>query len=83
MSADYKFAETIKLHYRVDRREIGYIKFILEAYDGLATVKTLEPQTGLVEFQVAPGCEADVEMVLGDLNINIMMRKVDFTLEYS
>ena len=81
MSTDCKFVETIKLHYRVDRREIGFIKFILEAYDGLATVKTLEPQTGLIEFQIAPGCEPDVEMVLEDLKRNIMMSKVDFPME--
>jgi hypothetical protein len=69
------FAETIKQHYRVDRREIAYIRFILEAYDGLAIVKTLDPQAGLIEFQIAPGCEQDVEMILEDLQSRIMMEK--------
>jgi len=69
----HSLAETIKQHYRVDRREIAFIRFIIEAYDGLAIVTTLDPETGLIEFQIAPGCEQDVEMILQDLKRNIMM----------
>jgi hypothetical protein len=75
ISAKHSYAETIKRHYRVDRREIAFIRFILEAYDGLAIVKTLDPQTGLIEFQIAPGCEQDVEVILKDLQCSIMMEK--------
>ena len=75
ISAKYSYAETIKQHYRVDRREIAFIRFILEAYDGLAVVKTLDPLKGLIEFQIAPGCEHDVEVILKDLQCSIMMEK--------
>jgi hypothetical protein len=51
------------------------IRFIFEAYDGLAGVTTLEPKTGLIELQIAPGCEQDVEMILKDLRQDIMMEK--------
>ena len=71
----HSLAETIKQHYRVDRREIAFIRFIVEAYDGLAIVTTLDPQTGLIEFQIAPGCEQDVERILEDLKRDIMMEK--------
>ena len=73
MPINHNLAETIKQHYRVDRREIAFIRFIIEAYDGLAIVTTLDPETGLIEFQIAPGCEQDVEMILQDLKRNIMM----------
>ncbi len=73
MSTNNNLAETIKQHYRVDRREIAFIRFIIEAYDGLAIVTTLDPETGLIEFQIAPGCEQDVEMILQDLKRNIML----------
>ena len=76
ISTNHNIAETFKRHYRVDRREIAFVKFILEAYGGLATVKTLDPQAGLLEFQIAPGCEQDVEMILEDLQSSIMMEKV-------
>lgn len=75
ISTNHNCAETLKLHYRVDRREIAFIRFIIEAYDGLAIVKTLDPQAGLIEFQIAPGCEQDVAMILKDLQCSIMMEK--------
>jgi hypothetical protein len=45
-------------------REIYYLRFTLEAYGGLATLTTLEPQMGLVQLNVAPGCEDEVQRIL-------------------
>ncbi len=71
-----KILETIKQYYRVDRREIAFLKFIFEAYDGLAVSSTLDPVAGIVMFRIAPGCEADVEMILQELKKNIMIEPV-------
>ena len=70
------FTETIKKRYRVDRREIAFIRFIIEAYDGLATVTTLDADTGLIEFHIAPGCEEQVEQILRDLKKEILIRRL-------
>jgi hypothetical protein len=59
--------KTIKKYLRVDRREICFIKFILEAYDGIATLTTIDAHQGIVMLRIAPGCEGDVEAVLRDL----------------
>ena len=61
---------TVK-HYRVDRREISYIKFIFEACDGIAILSTIDSAMGIVKFAVAPGCEDDFEQVLSDLKKQI------------
>ena len=76
MSTDHQLVKTVRQYYRVDRRKIAFIKFILEAYDGLAIVKTLDPDSGLVEFRIAPDCEQDVKMILRDLQRNIMMEPI-------
>ena len=65
--------ETIKRYYRVDRREIAFIKFIFEAYDGIAVLETLDPVAGIVVFHIAPGCERDVETILQDLKKEIVI----------
>ena len=70
-------AETVKRYYRVDRREIAFIKFILEAYDGLAVMETLDPMAGMVVFHIAPGCEADVDMILQDLKRDIVIEPAE------
>ncbi len=65
--------ETTKQYYRVDRREIAFLKFIFEAYDGLAVSSTIDAEAGILMFQIASGCEADVEMILQDLKKEVMI----------
>ncbi|UCH19483.1 MAG: DUF4911 domain-containing protein [Deltaproteobacteria bacterium] len=64
---------TITKYLRVDRRKIAFLKFIFEAYDGIAVVSTLDPVEGTVMLSIAPGCEADVDMLLQDLKKDIMI----------
>ncbi|MCP4373848.1 MAG: DUF4911 domain-containing protein [Deltaproteobacteria bacterium] len=68
--------ETIKKYYRVDRRKISFLKFILEAYDGLAVLTTVDSKKGIVVINIAPGCEADVKMILQDLKQNVMIENI-------
>jgi len=57
--------ETIKQYYRVDSREISFFRFILEGYDGLAVLTTLDARSGQVVLSIAPGCEQDVAAIIG------------------
>ena len=49
--------ETNRRIFRVDRREISYLRGIIESYDGMAVVRTIDPQEALIELQISPGCE--------------------------
>lgn len=51
-------------YYRVNRRQISFIKFILEAYDNMAVVTTLDPSKAIVQVAMAPGCETIICSVL-------------------
>ncbi len=44
--------------FRVDRREINYLRVTMESYDGMAVVRTLDPHAALIEVLVSPGCES-------------------------
>ncbi len=65
--------ETTKRYYRVDRRQIAFLRFIFEAYDGIAVVETLDARKGIVLLHVAPGCAREVDEVLQDLKKEIMI----------
>ena len=73
MSTQRVSVETSKRYFRVDRREIAFIKFIFEAYDGIAVLETLDPKAGIVVFHIAPGCERDVDAILQDLKREIVI----------
>lgn len=75
-----KYPQTTHRRIRVNRRDIGRLKFILEGYDNLATLTTLESTEhgdgigwGCLELRVAPGCETDVDGLLGQLKRQIMI----------
>jgi hypothetical protein len=63
-------------YFRIDRRQIAYVKFILEAYEGLAVLSTVDPERGVVKLHIAPGCEDDVAGILSDLGNHLMIRPV-------
>ena len=60
-------------YYRVDRRQIGFLKFILEACEGIVTMSTVDAGLGLVSFRIPPGCEDEVTGILNDLQKDIFM----------
>ena len=68
---------SVKKYYRIDRREIYYLKFILEGYAGVAVMRTLDPQKGLIVLHVGPGCEAEVDMIIHDLQRHMRIEVAD------
>jgi len=65
--------EIIKKYYRVARKDISFLKFIFEAYDGIAVITTVDRPKGIIMFRIPPGCENDVETVMQGLKNEIMI----------
>ena len=64
--------------YRVDRREICYLQAIVEAYDGIATVTTLDARMGIVGMAISPGREKEVALILNDLKTSgVLIEKIN------
>lgn len=62
--------------YRLAKTEIGYLRFILESYDGLAFVRTLDGREALVEIAYPPSRSADAEALLSALVSECNMAEV-------
>ncbi len=65
--------QTIQKYFRVDRREICFLRYIFEACDGIAVMTTIDPQAGFVRLHISPGCEEDVGIIIQDLKKSIMI----------
>jgi hypothetical protein len=61
--------ETIRKYYRVHRPDIGFLRFVFEACEGIAVMTTIDPEKGIVMLCIPPGCESDVRTVLEGMNI--------------
>jgi len=68
--------KTIQKKYRVDRKNIGFIKFIFEAYDGVAVVSTVDPQKNLLMLSIAPGLVEVSNMIVKDLQKDFLFEEV-------
>jgi len=71
--------DTQSRHFRIQRKDIAFFKFIIESLEGMAVVRTKDPHEAIVELMIAPGWEKDVEEVLEELKKEI---KIELLPEY-
>lgn len=48
---------TISYHLRIDPHKIGLLNMDLEGLEGVAVMRTLDPERGIIKIWVAPGLE--------------------------
>jgi hypothetical protein len=60
--------------FRVNRADIHYLRTTIEAYDGMAVVRTVEPHCcgkefdrATIELLIAPGCEDLISGLIASL----------------
>jgi hypothetical protein len=70
--------DTVQWYFRIRRKDIAYLKFILESYEGLGVLRTVDPRSGIVEVMVPPGMEKDMETVLEGLGDEIPMERIKY-----
>jgi hypothetical protein len=70
--------DTVQWYFKISRRDIAYLKFILESYEGIGVLRTIDPRAGIVEVMVPPGLEREMEMVLEGLRDEISMKRIEF-----
>jgi hypothetical protein len=73
--------ETNKHIFRVNRRDINYLRVTIESYDGMGVIRTIDPQEALIEVQVAPGCEALFSNLIDSLAQDEKIRLIEKTHE--
>jgi hypothetical protein len=59
--------DTISLLLQIPPREIAYLSFVIESYEGVAVVRTIDPHAGLVELMVPPHVREELDAILKDL----------------
>lgn len=69
--------EPILRFLRVRKRDVAYIRYIFEGYEGIANATTVDGQQGLVRLQVAPDFVESAEAVLQALGKEIPLEMED------
>ena len=59
---------SVTRYFLVDRREISYLKFILEAYEGMSTLSTHDNKAGIVRLVVPVAFTDDMTALMTALS---------------
>ena len=59
--------DTISLFLQIPPREIAYLNFVLDSYEGVASMRTVDPRAGIVELMVSPSYQEEIKEILKDL----------------
>ena len=70
--------EGIVRYFKVGRRDLVHLKFILEAYEGMSTLSTVQPQGVIVRLSIPSGFEADVQSIIDTVGADIAIHEVTF-----
>jgi hypothetical protein len=63
--------------FRVKRRNIAVVQFIIEGYDGLATVSTLDPHKAIIQVSIMPDFVSDVSNIIEDLKKKYEIEEIE------
>lgn len=66
----------IKRYYQVERKDIAIIQFIIEGYEGMATVSTIDPQRACLRISIIEDQLGDFELLVKDLQKTFSMTEV-------
>ena len=62
--------------FRVDRNQHAYLTFIVESYEGICTVSTVDNAQGIVRVLPSEGQEQDLEGLIRALQEEIGMEEI-------
>ena len=68
--------DSINWRYEIDKKDIAYLCGLFEAYDGLAVVRTLDQNRGLIELLISPDYTDDVNRLLIALQKELPIRRL-------
>jgi len=70
---------SINYQYEVDKKNIAYIVSVIEAYDNLAVVRTVDQWRGIIELLISPDFIEETNKLIESLKKEIPVRKIDLS----
>lgn len=62
--------------FKIKASDIALLQFILEGYEGLVTVSTIDPRDAIIQISIMPDFAEDVESILEDMKERFMIKEI-------
>lgn len=66
----------IEKYFRIKKKDIAPVQFIVESYEGMASVTTIDPQEAIIGIFIMPGFEEIIEELLLELKKNYSLQEI-------
>ena len=67
----------INKYFKLKRKDIAIVQFIIEGYEEMATVTTIDPQTAIIQISIIPDFILDMNALIKDLINKYKMEEID------
>ena len=65
-------------YFKVAHRDMVFLKFILEAYEGMNVMSTVDNKAGIIRIAIMPGFVDDMDDLLAELGRKVGMEPVEW-----
>lgn len=66
----------IRKWFKINTRDITLVQFIIEGYEGLATVSTIDPKTAIIQVLIMPDFIEDMLGILDHLKALFLLEEI-------
>ena len=67
----------IKKYFKLKRKDIALVQFIIEGYEGMATVSTIDSHAAIIQISIIPDFISDMNAVIKDLKNKYKMEEIN------
>ena len=68
-------------YFKVAHRNMVFLKFILEAYEGMNVMSTVDNKAGIIRIAIMPGFVDDMDELLAELGRQVTMEPAEWNHE--
>ncbi len=70
-------------YFKVAHRDMVFLKFILEAYEGMNVMSTVDNRVGIIRIAIMAGFENDMGGLLAELGQQVVMEPAEWNETFS
>ncbi|MGD0022860.1 MAG: DUF4911 domain-containing protein [Smithellaceae bacterium] len=63
--------------FKLNHHNIALVQFIIEGYEGMATVSTIDPHTAIIKILIMPNFVSEINSLIDDLKNKYKITEID------
>ena len=70
----------LKIRAKINKEDIVFFSWIIESYEGIGIIKTIDSSEGIIEFWISPFFKEDFKEIMSSVKESINFMDKDFLI---